>query len=85
MAQLISGGMIQQFLCSKTNFDVQQAIFAIENGVQKQHVGKECGIANTTSVAFGKDPSEMSYKELVLHEHFFNCFSKETLEVFPTA
>ena len=48
----------KQFWCSASNT-------AIVNGVQKQHGDKERGIANATSMAFGKDPSKMSYKELV--------------------
>ena len=70
----------KQFRCSASNI-------AIVKGVQKQHGGKECGlyaIANATSVAFGKDPSKMAYQELVMREHLCHCFSKETLEIFPT-
>ena len=37
-------------------------------------------IANATSVAFGKDPSKMAYKESVMREHLYRCFSRETLE-----
>ena len=71
----------RQFQCSVSNI-------AIVKGVQKQHGGKECGlyaIANATSVAFGKDPSKMSYQESVMREPLYQCFSRETLEVFPTA
>ena len=71
----------RQFRCSASNI-------TIVKGVQKQLGDKECGlyaIANATSVAFGKDPSKMAYQESVMREHLYQCFSRETLEVFPTA
>ena len=71
----------KQFRCSSSNI-------VIVKSVQKQHGGKECGlyaIANATSVAFGKDPSKMTYREAVMREHLFHCFSEEKLEIFPVA
>lgn len=69
----------KQFRCSPSNIIVLK-------GVQKQQGGKECGlyaIANATSIAFGRDPLELSYNEVAMRKHLVEYFSCQDLKPFP--
>jgi len=55
--------------------------------VQKQRGGNECGlyaIANATSLAYGKDPINMTYIESAMRDHLVHCLSERKLELFST-
>ena len=77
--QATLGIVRKQFRCNT------QSIKVVKN-VQKQAAGAECGlyaIANTTSIAFGKDPTMLVYHEKHMREHLAHCFSHKDFEPFP--
>ena len=69
----------KQFRCNTHSIKVLDKI-------QKQQGGTECGlyaIANATSIAYGRDPSQLLHCEKEMRQHLFNCFSQKHLKPFP--
>jgi len=86
MIQPIPGGATKLLLFLESNLDEQPAILLFKKNVQKQRGGCECGlyaIANSTSLAYGKDPIKMTYTELAMCEHLIHCLSEMKLELQP--
>ena len=69
----------KQFRCNTHSIKVLKK-------VQKQQGRAECGlyaIANATSIAYERDPSQLVYCEKEMRQHLVNCFSQNDLEPFP--
>jgi len=78
----------QAISCVRKQFRRAAGNISIQKNVQKQRGGSECGlyaIANATSLAYGKDPIKMTYKESAMREHLCHCLSEMRLELFPTS
>ena len=54
---------------------------------QKQEGGRDCGlfsIANITALAFGLDPTIVTFDQAAMRRHLVWCMEKHTLIPFPT-
>ena len=56
--------------------------------VQQQRGAADCGlfaIAFSTDLAFGEDPTKISYEQTKLRDHLLKCLENEEMEQFPRA
>ena len=55
--------------------------------MQKQVGSRDCGvfsIAVATTIAHGKDPSTLKFKQVDMRKHLTVCFMNRELKLFPT-
>ena len=67
------------FHCSPCNVKI--------TNVQKQEGNRECrlyAIANATTIAFGQDPTKVSYNQPCMRDHLVLCLTQKKMELFPT-
>ena len=53
---------------------------------QKQSGGKDCGlfsIAAITTIAYGQDPSDISFIQTEMRKHLIKCFANKIITPFP--
>lgn len=58
----------------------------VSKPLQKQKGVTDCGlyaIAVSTAIAYGKDPSELKFKQEAMREHLLKCFKNEFITLFP--